>query len=311
LKFLIYGAGVLGSYYAAKLHAANIDVSILARGQRLKDIQQYGIIIDNVYTRENIIQPVPVVESIGPEDVYDIVIIIMRKNQVSSILHILNKNENFKAAIFMGNNGEGAREYVEAIGKERVILGFPSAGGRREGHIIKLVANEKTSIVLGELNGLKTPRLKKIINNFKKAGLRVKVSKNMDAWLKTHLALVLPLAGGIYYAGGDNYHLANDREGLLLVVNAIREGIRVLKALKIPILPKKFIIMLRFPKFLIIRQLSKGLGTESGELALRDHAMAAKDEMLELANEFKELIDQSGMDTPALDNLFKYFKKEI
>lgn len=308
---MIFGAGVLGSYYASKLYAANINVKILARGQRLKDIKQYGIIIDNIFTGEKINQYVPVVDSIKSDDEYDIVIIIMRKNQISSILPLISQNEKIKAVIFMGNNGKGASEYIENLGSERVILGFPSAGGRREGHIIKLVASEKTPIILGELEEPISLKLKQIVNEFNKAGIRVKVSKNIDAWLKTHLALVLPLAGGIYFAGGDNYQLAKDKEGIILVVNAIREGFRVLKTLKIPILPKKFKFMFKFPRSLIVRQLAKGLGTESGELALRDHAIAAQDEMRTLANEFKELIKKSGIPTPVLNTLYQYFEKDF
>ncbi|MFW9938705.1 MAG: ketopantoate reductase family protein [Candidatus Thorarchaeota archaeon] len=308
MKLLVYGAGVLGSFYAAKLHAANIDVSILARGQRLIDINQNGIIIENVFMGERIEQNVPVIDSLQPDDNYDIVIVIMRKNQIASILPILSQNKKIETVLFMGNNGKGSKEYIEAIGKKRVLLGFPSAGGRREGHIIKLVASDKSSIILGEIDGSITPRLKQIIKEFNKARIRVKMSKNMDAWLKTHLALVLPLAGGIYFAGGDNYQLAKDKEGLILVLNAIREGMRVLKTLEIPILPKKFKILLRLPRSLIVKKLSKGLGTESGELALRDHAMAAQDEMLELADEFKVLIEKSGISTPAFNELYKHFK---
>lgn len=310
MKFLIFGAGVLGSYYASKFYAANMDISILARGQRLVDIKKYGIIIDNVFTGKQINQYVPVVESIKPDDNYDVVIVIMRKNQISPILPLLSQNEKINTIIFMGNNGKGPNEYIETLGSERVILGFPSAGGRREGHIIKLVASEKSSVTLGEINGSITLRLKQIINEFNKAGIRVKICKNIDAWLKTHLALVLPLAGGIYFAGGSNYQLAKDKDGLILVVNSIREGIRVLKSLKIPILPKKFKFIFKFPRSLIVRQLAKGLGTESGELALKDHAMAAQDEMLTLANEFKELINKSGIPTPALNTLYQYFEKE-
>jgi ketopantoate reductase len=38
MKLLIYGTGVLGSLYAARLHAAGHTVTLLARGQRLVDL---------------------------------------------------------------------------------------------------------------------------------------------------------------------------------------------------------------------------------------------------------------------------------
>ncbi|MFN2110632.1 MAG: ketopantoate reductase family protein, partial [Anaerolineae bacterium] len=42
MKILIYGAGPLGSVFAARLHQGGHDVSILARGQRLADLREHG-----------------------------------------------------------------------------------------------------------------------------------------------------------------------------------------------------------------------------------------------------------------------------
>lgn len=44
-KVLFFGAGVLGSLYAARLHKAGSDVTILARGQRFKDIKEHGPLV--------------------------------------------------------------------------------------------------------------------------------------------------------------------------------------------------------------------------------------------------------------------------
>ena len=38
MKILIYGTGVLGSLYAARIKESGQDISILARGKRLSDI---------------------------------------------------------------------------------------------------------------------------------------------------------------------------------------------------------------------------------------------------------------------------------
>ena len=40
VKLLVYGAGVTGSLFSARLHEAGHDVSLLARGGRLAE--QYG-----------------------------------------------------------------------------------------------------------------------------------------------------------------------------------------------------------------------------------------------------------------------------
>ena len=38
---------------------------------------------------------------------------------------------------------------------------------------------------------------------FEQAGFPAATNRNMDAWLKTHVALVSPIAHALYLAGGD------------------------------------------------------------------------------------------------------------
>jgi ketopantoate reductase len=42
-RLLVFGAGVIGSIYAARLAKRGADVTLLARGQRLADIREHGI----------------------------------------------------------------------------------------------------------------------------------------------------------------------------------------------------------------------------------------------------------------------------
>jgi len=39
MKYVFFGAGVLGSVYAAKLHETGADVTVVARSKRLEDIK--------------------------------------------------------------------------------------------------------------------------------------------------------------------------------------------------------------------------------------------------------------------------------
>ena len=43
MRILIYGAGVIGSFYASRFAKAGLDVTILARGQRLKEYEAGAI----------------------------------------------------------------------------------------------------------------------------------------------------------------------------------------------------------------------------------------------------------------------------
>ena len=47
IKILVCGAGILGSLYGARLKQSGQDVTILARGQRLAELLNHGIVLEN------------------------------------------------------------------------------------------------------------------------------------------------------------------------------------------------------------------------------------------------------------------------
>ncbi len=308
MKILFYGAGVISSLYAARLQNAGCDVSMLARGQRLKDLREDGIILEHALTGERTTTRINVVEELFPEDVYDLVIVAMRKNQVAAILPTLAANQHTPNVLFMVNNPSGYDDWSQAVGKERLILGFPGAGGTLERHIVRYIVNSRQMqpTTLGELNGRITSRLKEIAGQFKRAGFPVTMSRNMDAWQKTHVALISPLADALYMAGGDNYRLAQMPEALHLMVRAIREGFQVLRSLGIPITPAKLNLWAWLPEFVLLPLLKRWVNTQYFEIVVARHANAARDEMQQLANEFQALARQASVTTPAIDQLETY-----
>ncbi len=308
MRVLIYGAGAIGSFYAAQLFTAGYDVTILARGKRLEDIKKHGVVIDHFFQKQQTVTNVPVIERLENNDVYDFIFVIMQKNQTYEILPNLKENRFCNNIVFFGNNGKGGEEYIESLGKERVILGFPSIGGKREGHKIIVAYSENSSITIGELDGIVSRRLVDIATMFDRAGLIVKTSDDIDSWLKYHIALVSPLANGIHMAKKNNFELIHNKEAMLLMIKAIKEGFKVLKKLKFPIRPKRMRTLHYYPNFVIIRILKRTIGTEVGKLVLREHAITAKEEMRKIADEFQELIKESGMITPSINELVEYIK---
>jgi 2-dehydropantoate 2-reductase len=313
MKILIYGAGVLGSLYAARLHEAGHTVTLLARGQRLADLRAHGIVLEDVCTGQRTTTHVDLVEQLAPEDAYDLVMVLMRRNQVDAILPTLAANRHTPTILFMTNNAGGAAAYVAARGSERVLLGFPGAGGVRAGSVVRAyVAPRGTQpTTIGELDGNITPRLQQIAQMFEHAGFPVAISTNIDAWLKTHVALVSPIANALYLAGGDTYRLARTRDGLVLLVRAIREGLAVLRAHGMEITPPKYRALARLPEPLLVALLQRGFATERAAVALARHANAARDEMQCLADEFRALTRSTSIPTPAIDCLATYLDPAV
>lgn len=307
MKILFYGAGVIGSLYAARLKDSGQDVSVLARGQRLADIREYGIVLEDVNTGNETSTHVNMVEQLDPEDAYDLVVVMMPKNHIPEILPILAANRFTPNVLFMFNNAAGPDEMINALGRERVLLGFPGAGGTRKGHVVRfmVVSGRQQPTTFGELDGSTSARLEKIVDVFKSAGFPVAVSSQMDAWLKTHVAEVSPMANALYMAGGDNYRLARTRDAIVLMIRAIREGYKVLQELDIPIVPAKHKILKWIPEPFLVALMRRIF--KSDEMAdLIGHAHAARDEMKQIADEFRVLARSTSVPTPAMNRLFIY-----
>ncbi|MFC2161215.1 ketopantoate reductase family protein [Acidobacteriota bacterium] len=316
MKTLIFGAGPLGSLYAYLLHKAGNDVTILARNEHYKFIKETGVVLVNEFTQEKIIEKVNVVDSLSEEDSYDLVIVLMRKNNIKNVLPILSKNKKIPNILFMGNNALGFDEYLNDLSEERVLFGFPGGGGSRINNIVHYVDAEKPNgkrlpATIGEIDGKTRDRTKQIQKMFEAADVPVKIVEEMDSWLKYHVAFVFPI-GGALLKSGNNYKLAKDKDTIRTYIRSVKEGGRVLKILGFK---KSYNFKLRLfywiPEAMLINILKKVFDSKFAEVAMMMHANAARDEMIELGNEFKTLANQTSIKTPNLDELISFIPTNL
>jgi ketopantoate reductase len=312
-RILIYGAGPLGSVFAARLRQGDNDVSILARGQRLLDLQEHGVVLHDVATDVWTTTHVTVVEALAPDDVYDLILVIMRKNNALDILPTLAANTGCPNVLFLHNNAAGPAELVDALGPSRVLIGFPSTAGYREGHVVHCLAGteeDPASIPFGEVDGRITERTETVARILESApGHKAEIRTDMDAWLKYHVALLMPsLAAALYMCGTDNYRLARTRDGVVLTIRAIREGFRGLQALGYPITPRRFRPLMWIPEPILVLFMRKLLNDPRMETAMVRHAEAARDEVQHLADELLSLIGETGVPLTNIRHLYPYLR---
>lgn len=304
MKILVYGAGPLGSYFAAKLHEAGENVSLLARRQRLADLQEHGVVLHEPGGRDTTTR-VPLVEQLAPGDAYDLVLVVMGKNAVASVLPALAASSATPSVLFLGNNVAGPEELVRALGSGRVLLGFPGIGGVVEGHAVRVIYPKRGKqglTLVGELNGSKTPRLEQIVGALHRAGIKAHISSNIDAFLKTHFAFIGPLTDALFGAGGSDQLADSDRIPLML--DAVKEGFRVLHALHIPITPSPFKALEIIPVPVFAALMKRMLKTEHVRSMSRDLTSAShREEVRHLDRDFQDLVRMHGAPTPAMDRL--------
>ncbi len=313
MNILVYGTGPLGSLFAARLKQGGHDVSLLARGRRLADLREHGVVLHDVLTNEETRTQVNVVEALHPDDAYDLILVIMRKNNALDILPILAANRRTPHVLFLMNNAAGPGELVQALGAARVLIGFPSSAGYREGHVVHYLSGtegEEYPVPFGEVDGHVTERTRRVAEALDRApGLKAEIRTDMDAWLKYHVALLMPaLAPALYMAGTDNVRMAETRDAIVLAIRAVREGFRVLKTLGYPVTPAKLRLFTWLPEPLLVAVLQRRLAHPLMDVAMVKHARAGRDEIHHLANEFIALARRTSIPTPAIDRLYPYLE---
>ena len=310
MKILVYGAGNIGCIYAAKLSNAGHDTTILARAHRKTHLEQHGIVLQGFGTGTESIVKIKTTDRLNPHDTYDLVLVVLPKQAVDEVLPILATNQNTPNVMFFGNNAAGDKAMIAALNRKRVLLGFPGAAGIKHGNAIRylIMSAREQPTTIGEIDGSKSTRILEIREVFKSAGFPVSVSNNIDAWLKTHVAEIVPTANALYMAGTNIEELRRNREIIRLMLRAIREGYRVLLALGIPITPSSHRVFRWIPEFLLIPVMRGKLNDDALNIKI-GHAKAARDEMKAISDEFHELVHQSGIETPAINQLRKYLDK--
>lgn len=294
MRILIFGAGVLGTFYGARLSANGNDVTVLARGRRAEQVRADGLMIEErgrgkLHTRVNTI------EVLEPDNAYDYVLVLVRNDQIDSVLSILAASTATPNVVFMYNNAAGPQRLIEALGSQRVILGFPGAGGEKteDGTVratVVMPVIQKTTI--GELDGSISLRVRVLADILQQAGFPTAISPDMDAWLKTHVAIVSPIADAFYAADSDIKALANNRSLVVKMVRAIRTAFAALRAQGIPIAPSKLQIIELLPEWMLVSACCLLLRTSSAELIIARHALVARDEMVVLAEQLRVLVAQ-------------------
>jgi len=298
MKILVYGVGVIGSIFAGKMAQKGYDITVLARGNRYKEIEKNGIVLTNSMNRKTEQITVKLIDTLIETDVYDYIIVAVQNTQIDDILPVLSKNKS-PNVVFVVNNPLGYQKWIDAVGYKRIMIGFPSAGGvRKNGEIHcfigKGITNIFQSTTFGELDGVKTERLTRLLKIFKHAGFQPTISKLPDAWQKTHVAVILPIAKALYCYQSNNYELSKSYKTLKNMILGTRELFRILKSIDAPITPKK-LYFYYLPTFLLVGIWQVVMKTKIAEFAMAQHTIVAKNEMAALETQFMTL-NAKGID---------------
>ena len=205
-KICIFGAGAIGGYIAACLKKTDVAISLIARGPHKKAIEEKGLTLIKNGKSENF--KFNVTDDPKTLDVQDYIFISVKAHSISNIVDNLSPIISDQTSIistvnglpwwyfYKSNTGTSLdNKYIESVdpnGKiwntfkpERAIgcVVYPACEITEPG-VIK--HNEGERFSLGEPDGTKSVRLKKIADLLIAGGLKVPQKKNLrdEIWIK-------------------------------------------------------------------------------------------------------------------------------
>ena len=104
MRILVYGAGVQGCELAHRLlqNKKNV-VTMLARGEWKERLDQRGLVIRHWAQCRTTVDRVATIDTLAPDDSYDLVFVTMQAGQLPDVLPILKQNRS-EYFVFVGND---------------------------------------------------------------------------------------------------------------------------------------------------------------------------------------------------------------
>ncbi len=252
MKIAILGSGAIGSTFAFHLARNAHDVTMIARGKRLEQLQAEKAVITVSDQRAE----VNVATALDPAVEFDLVLVAVLASQVAAVLPAL-KASRAKNVMFMFNTFESLDRLRDAVGKQRFAFGFPAIlASLADGKLKFQVFKRGQSTIATDAVWAKV---------FTDAGIFTAAEDDMHSWLRTHAVLIAVLMSmasltyarpsiGVSWAEAKNYALA------------MREGFGLVRRLGNTITPSRMRLLSRMPTIM----LASGLWSLSRLKMMRD-----------------------------------------
>lgn len=186
MRIAIFGTGGVGGYFGGRLAQAGEDVTFIARGEHLRAIRADGLKVDSL-NGDFVVFPAKATDNVREVGEVDLVIVGVKAWHVPEAAREMNLSLGSNTTVLPLQNGvDAVPQLVKELGSDRVI------GGRckivsfvvEPGHIRH--AGFTPSIVVGELDNLRTDRIARIEQVFNRAGLETTIAPDIHValWMK-------------------------------------------------------------------------------------------------------------------------------
>ncbi|ACT04795.1 ketopantoate reductase family protein [Paenibacillus sp. JDR-2] len=294
-RILIFGAGVIGSTYAVKFIQAGIDVTMLARANRFKTLNEHGLQYMDKGNLKSV--KVHVIEKLFNDDIYDFIFVPVRYDQSEAALLALKDNRS-PNIVTMTNTSSGYSSWLNIIG-DRLLPGFPSAGGQIVDGLLHSQFGPRIiqATMFGEINGRKTERTAALARLFRMANIPYTIAKDMTGFQITHAVLQIAMINQLYVDGKRmDQAEAQSKKTAHQMTTSLKTYLKALKRSGVQLSPAMFGWALIVPDSILDFVFLKLLGTKLvGEVLFTDYADNAYGEIELLSKDFSLWLKDQGV----------------
>jgi 2-dehydropantoate 2-reductase len=235
----VVGAGAIGSALALHFARAGHRVTVVARGERLRQLRADGAIVT---TRGDRV-PVQVTDEVRPAE---LLLVPVRPWQVEPLLPSLAAAAS--PVLFMFNAWSGLPVLRDAVGRERFAWGFPAViaalrDGRLESRVVPRALARLQITTIGALPDFRPAWLDGWAVTFTAAGIPTVECDDMQAWLATHAAVMAPLMAAGVIATKRGLSAGEARA----VVDTWRAGLGLVRARGLEVTPRALAALVQTP----------------------------------------------------------------
>jgi 2-dehydropantoate 2-reductase len=186
MRIAVFGTGGVGGYFGGRVAQAGEDVTFIARGEHLGAIKARGLKVDSP-NGDFVIYPAKATDDVSEVGEVDLVILGVKAWQVPEAARGMKPLVGPNTTVVPLQNGvEVVPQLVNELGSSHVIGGLCKLVSFvvEPGHIRHTGFNP--SISIGELDNTRSPRITRIEQMFKRAGLDITIAEDIQValWMK-------------------------------------------------------------------------------------------------------------------------------
>jgi len=195
MRFAVVGVGGVGGYFGGRLARGGAEVAFIARGATLQALRSRGLRVDSIQG-DFALERVLATDNPSDVGVVDVVLVAVKAWQIAGAAAGLGPLIGPSTAVIPLENGLEAPDILASVlGRDHVLGGLCGILSFIEspGHIRH--AGIDPFIMMGELDGGRTPRVESIAAAMKAAGVDAQIAPDITRSMWTKFLFIAPMSG--------------------------------------------------------------------------------------------------------------------